>query len=135
MFLEDLARQTRNPVQFALLLALAVAIVFETKIPVAYSELADSALGRLALLVVFFVLESAYHWTLGILLVIFALLLVTPTWARIEGFVGGRQRKVKEKFDDIAIVERPERWFVERVLKENPAIIKEREVNTYPVQD
>lgn len=142
MLIEDLAKQARNPAQLAILLALIVGIAFESKIPVPYSEFADSSLGRLGLLAVFFALEYAYHWTIGILWVIFALLLVTPTASRLEGFVGGGGAKrkrdrihVKEAFDGVSVIERPERWFVERVLKENPAVIKEREVNTYPVQD
>ena len=121
--LNDIINASKNPLQTIILLLLISAIVFESKIPSKWCEWADTVYGKAIVVAVFLFLEHSYHWSLGILWILFALLLVSPEALRIEGF------------NDYALVDGKKRWFVEKVLKENPVAIKEREINTYPVQD
>lgn len=114
----------RNPLQLVLLLVLISGIVFEGNVPKDISEFADTFIGKIVIFGTFLFLEESYHWTLGILWILFALLLIAPTSVRT----------VQEGFNDISLIE-GKKWFVERILKENPVAIKDREVNTYPIQD
>ena len=122
--LGDILRAARNPIQIAILLLVITGIVFESKIPSSWSEWSDTVIGKFVIVIIFIGLEYSYHWTLGILWLLFALLMISPQAVRVEGF------------SDVSVVDKSKGiWFVEKLLKENPVAIKEREVNTYPVQE
>jgi hypothetical protein len=63
----------------------------------------------------------------------FALLMM---WSSSQVAGGADAAKPAEGFDsdNLTVVTRPKKWFVERVLKEEPVAILERDVETYPVQ-
>jgi len=122
--LNELIESARNPLQTTLLLFLVSGIVFESKIPTEWCEWADTIYGKTIIIAVFLFLEYNYNWTLGILWLLFALLLVSPQAVRMEGFN-----------DYTYVNDKKKKWFVEEVLSENPVAIKEREINTYPVQN
>jgi len=134
--LDEIIKAARNPIQIALLLILLTGIVFESKIPVSWSEWADTTFGKLIIVVVFLFLECFYHWTLGFLWILFALLMISPQMKRVlkEGF--SMQKKTVENFNNMSLIDKSKgKWFVEKLLKENPVAINDREVRTYPVQD
>ena len=137
--LDEIIKAARNPVQIALLLILLTGIVFESKVSAVWSEWADTIVGKLVIVGVFLGLEYSYHWTLGFLWLLFALLIISPQMTRVmkEGFaMQASLGKTIEHFNDTSFIDKKKgKWFVEKLLKENPVAIKERGVNTYPVQD
>ena len=103
-------------------------IVFKEQIPASYYRQADTFLGRLFIVVSVYGITMYYSWILGILAAIaYALLLGLPQSIQ-EGFGSGGETSLQ-------VVPSTKKWFVEKVLKENPVAIEEEKVVTSAVQD
>lgn len=127
VYLSDLASKFAQPIHFYVLVALSLAIVFVKKIPLTIRSQAGTLLGRLFLFGATLAIGEYYSWTNGLLMAIFALLLLSMSpRAQREGF---------HSLGSMKLITNSNKWFVERVLKENPIAIEEEYVNTQAVQD
>lgn len=125
IYMADLASKFSQPINFYVLVALTLAIVFVKKIPLAVRSQAGTFLGRLFLFAAAIAIADSYSWTNGLLMAILALLLLSMS-PRTEGF---------QNFGNLKLITDDKKWFVERVLKENPVAIGDETVKTQAVQD
>jgi hypothetical protein len=120
-----------SPIKLVYGLVIILVIVYSTVIPTEYRIFADSLLGRVLGLGAIYGIIQTLGWVYGLLTALAFLLVLNgaPRYGTndIEGFDGGGS--VSEK----KIIGR--RWFVERVLGENPKKIATDQVSTFPVQD
>ena len=116
------------PVQTFVLLALFLGIVFYKKIHPSLIVFTDTLLGRVVILATLYTVTQHYGWSIGILLALFFALLIA---------MGSHRRlPITEGFNsDMKFVQKGHKWFVERVLGENPLLIEEENIYTQPVQD
>jgi hypothetical protein len=101
-------------------------IAFSSEIPKNYRTFADSILGRILGIVVIYGVLETMGWVYALLTAMaFLLLLTTAPRVSLEGFDGGgtvTEKKATGK-----------RWFVEKVLGENPAKIATDKVITQSI--
>ncbi len=106
---------------------MVVLIVYSTLIPSEYRSFADSMLGRVFGIAVVYGVVEGMGWIYGLLTALAFLLLINGAPATSEGFDGGGSVSEKKRIGN--------RWFVERVLGENPYKIATDRVNTSAIQD
>lgn len=119
-----------SPVKLIYGVILVIAIVYSPVIPTEYRIFADSTLGRvLGIALVYGVIE-AMGWVYGILTALAFLLVINGApsnfYTETEGFDGGGT--VTEK----RIIGK--KWFVEKVLGENPKKIATDKVTTTAIE-
>lgn len=126
--MSDVWSKYSPPVQTFVLLVLFLGIVFYTKLHGSLLAFSDTLIGRgIALGAVYFVTQQ-YGWTMGILVALLAALVISTG--------SHRRLPINEGFNsDMKIVEKGPKWFVEKVLGENPLLIEEENIYTQPVQD
>jgi hypothetical protein len=119
-----------SPAKLLYGLFLILIIVYSPLIATEHRLFADSMLGRVfGIAIVYGVIESL-GWVYGLLTALAFLLILQSaprTSGGMEGFDGGGTVSEKK-------VDRDTKWFVERVLGENPRKIANDQVSTYPVQ-
>ena len=129
---DDLYHKYEQPVMLLVGIAMVLVIVFLEKVPIAIRKQADSFLGR-ALLIVFTVIVTIlYGWPMGILAGLMSALLIGA------GGIHPITRAVTEGFSsemNVRIVPDKHKWFVEKVLGENPLLIEDDTITTSAVQD
>ena len=126
--LTDLAKKFEAPIKIYVLVGLILAITFVKQIPIAIRSQAGSILGRLFLFSATLAMAEYYSWTNGLLMAVLSLLLLSmaPRPSR-EGF--------QSMPANLRLITDNKKWFVERILKENPVAIEEEKVKTSAVQD
>jgi energy-coupling factor transporter transmembrane protein EcfT len=129
---DDLYHKYEQPVMLLVGIAMVLVIVFLEKVPIEIRKQADSFLGR-ALLIVFTVIVTIlYGWPMGILAGLMSALLIGA------GGIHPITRAVTEGFSsemNVRIVPDKHKWFVEKVLGENPLLIEDDTITTSAVQD
>jgi hypothetical protein len=120
----DMLKRHESPLTLYTLIALILCIVYVKKIPLRIRRLADTFLGRLVLFVSTILIAKCTAWSNGLLVAVFALLLLSMSPRTTEGFQSSK-KKVTDK----------NLWWVEQVLKENPTEIDEDQVKTSAIQD
>ena len=121
----ELVQKYGSPFEILLFALIIFGIVFVGKLPPNVAKLADTTLGRLVLVGATFLAVQKYGWAIGFVFALFAGLLI-----------GAGHSKAKEGFNsDIRVVPNEHKWFIERVLGENPTLIEEENVSTQAVQD
>lgn len=124
----DLLSKYSPPISILLLLTVFMGVVFLPKLPEMLMDHSDTVYGRAIHLALVYHITNTFGWSFGILVALFSALLI--------GAGSKRRLPVKEGFNsDITIVEQNKKWFVEKVLGENPFLIEEENVLTLPVQD
>ncbi len=129
---DDLYHKYEQPVVILIGLFMVIVIVFLEKIPMDIRKQADSFLGRALLLTFTVVVVALYGWPLGILAGLMSALLIGA------GGVHPIQKEIKEGFSsemNVRLVPGKHKWFVEKVLGENPLLIEDDTVSTSAVQD
>ena len=124
----DLLTKVSFQIHLALFMVLILGIVFVEQIPLGIRQALSSSIGRIFLFGGVLFITEMYSWTMGLLVALFALLLITKSSRNIkEGFVS----------DDFSVqlVEGKKKWWVEQVLNENPIGIVDDRVHTIAVQD
>jgi hypothetical protein len=128
--MSDIFQKYSEPAVFLTGILLVLSIVFGTEIPKPIRLQADSTIGRLFLLGLVAAITKTLGWPLGILAALSAVLLVG---------VGGVHSKVVENFEPdpmaVRVIPTKHKWFVEKVLGENPLVIEDQTVETAAVQD
>jgi hypothetical protein len=128
-YVMDLAKKFSNPIHVYVLVALIVAITFVKEIPIKIRSQAGTLLGRLFLFCLTVAIGELYSWTNGLLMAVLALLLLSLSPRNsVEGFQPMSPTSFK-------LIEDNKKWFVERVLKENPVAIEEDRVKTQAIQE
>jgi hypothetical protein len=113
----------RLQIEIILYVVLVLAIVFENKIPSDYKYFGQSTLFRVFAFGLVLATTQYISFSHGLLLALFVALYISFT----PGF--------KEAFEDLRIVARKQqKWYDEKVLKENPFLMENEKVNTQPVQ-
>lgn len=129
---DDLYHKYEQPVMLLVGVFMVVVIVFLEKIPVDIRKQADSFLGRALLLLFTVTVVVMYGWPMGILAGLMSALLIGA------GGIHPIQNQVSEGFSsemNVRLVPGKHKWFVERVLGENPLLIEDDTVSTSAVQD
>ncbi|NBO60615.1 MAG: hypothetical protein EBU82_06555 [Flavobacteriia bacterium] len=129
---DDLYHKYEQPVVILLGLLMVIGIVFLEKIPIEVRKQADSFLGRALLLTFTVTVVALYGWPLGILAGLLSALLIGA------GGIHPIQKQIKEGFSsevNVRLVPGKHKWFVERVMGENPLLIEDDTVSTSAVQD
>jgi hypothetical protein len=129
---DDLYHKYEQPVMILIGLFMVIVIVFLEKIPLEIRKQADSFLGRALLLTFTVSIVVLYGWPLGILAGLMSALLIGA------GGVHPVQKQIKEGFSsemNVRLVPGKHKWFVEKVLGENPLLIEDDTVSTSAVQD
>ena len=106
---------------------MVVFIVYSTLIPSEYRSFADSMLGRVFGVAMVYGVVEGMGWIYGLLTALAFLLLINGAPVTSEGFDGGGSVSEKKRIGN--------RWFVERVLGENPYKIATDRVSTNAIQD
>jgi hypothetical protein len=123
--LMELLEKYGSPFEILLFAIIIFGIVFVSKLLPKVAKFADTTLGRLILVGSTFLVVQKYGWAIGFVFALFAGLLI-----------GAGHSKVAEGFNaDIRVVPNEHKWFIERVLGENPTLIEEENVSTQAIQD
>lgn len=113
----------RFQIEVILYAVLVLGVVFENKIPSAYKYFGQSSLFRVIAVGLVLATTQYISFSHGLLLALFIALYISFT----PGF--------KEAFEDLKIVARKQqKWYDEKVLKENPFLMENEKVNTQAVQ-
>lgn len=129
---DDLYHKYEQPVMLLLGILMVVVIVFLEKVPLEIRKQADSLLGRSLLLLFTVTTTVLYGWPMGILAGLMSALLIGA------GGVHPIIRPVTEGFSsemNVRIVPGKHKWFIEKVMGENPLLIEDDTVTTSAVQD
>lgn len=127
-FVQKMMDQMDSPFRILYGAIMTLVIVYSSLLPESMVSFVDSPIGRMLCLGFVYVITTRVSWVYGLLTVL-AVLVVLRSSAQSyqEGFYGGS-----------AVTEKPrigKRWFVEKVLGENPQVIATEKVVTHPVQD
>jgi len=127
-YVVDILKKYGTAIDLYVMTVLVIGIVFVKEIPLEVRGLAGSALGRLALFLGTVILADKYSWITGLLMAILSLLLLSlgPRTVQ-EGF--------QAPYSRMKLITDKEKWWVERVFKENPIAIQEDGVETKAIQD
>jgi len=120
----DILKKYAQPITVYVGVLLVIGITYVGKIPDSISYRANTFLGRLILFILTIFIADTYSWLYALLMAIFVVLLIAVS-----------PRTKKEGFQAVKLVSNKERWWVERVMNENPAGVEEEEVRTSAVQD
>ncbi len=129
---DDLYHKYEQPIMLLLGILMVITIVFLEKIPVEIRKQADSLLGRALLLLFTITMTVLYGWPMGILAGLMSALLIGA------GGIHPITRPVTEGFSsemNVRIVPGKHKWFIEKVMGENPLLIEDDTVTTSAVQD
>ena len=125
--LHQLLATMDSPAKLLYGFVMVVLIVYSNLIPSEYRSFADSMLGRVFGIAVVYGVIEGMGWIYGLLTALAFLLLINGAPSTSEGFDGGGSVSEKKRIGN--------RWFVERVLGENPYKIATDRVNTSAIQD
>ena len=129
---DDLYHKYEQPVMLLVGIFMIITIVFLEKIPIEIRKQADSLLGRALLLPFTVTVTVLYGWPMGIIAGLMSALLIGA------GGIHPITRPVTEGFSsemNVRIVPGKHKWFVEKVMGENPLLIEDDTVTTSAVQD
>ena len=119
-----------------LLLALVLVSVYSSRVPYGVLKRMRSLPYQLLGLVAVITITACYGWIHGILAVLaYALVVSRALRAGAEGMTDLVVPVFLTDSDGTSIVTDKHRWFSEKVLGENPFLVREKEVKTSAVQD
>ena len=126
--IDDLFHKYEPPIMILTGLLMIIVIVFLEKVPLEIRKQADTTLGRALLLTFTTVVVLLFGWSLGIIAGLMSVLLIGA----------GSVEPLKEGFSsemNVRLIPSQHKWFVEKVLGENPLLIEDQTVDTSAVQD
>jgi hypothetical protein len=139
MSLDSWIYNTRSVLQFPLtiltIIALLIGGTFTETAPRKSLEFLDSTVGKIVFFIIPLVLGYLFSWSTGLLAAVVSLILFTRL-QKIdldEGFMDS----VDSDTSDVTtkIILSPHRWFVEKILGENPMSISSDRIRTTMIQD
>ena len=135
---DDLYHKYEQPVVILVGLLMVVIIVFIDKVPIEVRKQADSFLGRALLLTFTIVVTLMYGWPMGMLSALMSAILIGAGGVHPIKKQVIDAKNVKEGFSSemqVRLVPGKHKWFVEKVLGENPLLIEDQTIDTSAVQD
>ncbi len=129
---DDLYHKYEQPITILIGLLMVIVIVFLDKIPKEIRKQADTMLGRALLLTFTVIVTMLYGWPMGILAGLMTALIIGA------GGVHPVKKQLEEGFSsevNVRLIPGKHKWFVEKVLGENPLLIEDDTVTTSAVQD
>lgn len=136
VYVGDLFSKYETPVGVLVGLFMTLVIVFVGKIPVSIRKQADSLPGRALLLTFTVLVATLFGWAFGMVAALMSAILIGA-----GGVSPNSPRSVNEITEgfspdlNVRLVPTKHKWFVEKVLGENPLLIEEETINTSAVQD
>jgi hypothetical protein len=128
VLMTDMIKKHWTPIEIYILVALTLGIVYVKEIPLKIRRYAETFFGRIILFIGTIAVAHFSSWSNGLLVAIFTLLLLSMSPRTSEGFQSDMKNKIK-------MVDDNQKWWVERVFKENPIAIEDDEVKTSAIQD
>ena len=132
----SLAPLLESPLKLVYGVVLALIIVYSTLVPDTIRVFADTLLGRIIGILWIYLSVEGLGWLFGLFtgLAFLMIIYLSPhsPFSSMEGF------SVEGFHDTSGVVEKERigrRWFVEKVLGEDPVAISTEKVTTLPVQD
>lgn len=129
---DDLYHKYEQPVVILVGLFMILVIVFLERVPIEIRKQADSFLGRVLLLTFTVTVTVMFGWPMGILAALMSALLIGA------GGIHPIVKPIQEGFSsemNVRIVPGKHKWFIEKVMGENPLLIEDDVVSTSAVQD
>jgi hypothetical protein len=126
--IDDLFHKYEPPIMILTGLLMVIVIVFLEKIPLEVRKQADTTLGRALLLTFTAITTMLFGWPLGIVAALMSVLLIGA--GSIEPVMEGFSSEM-----NVRLIPSQHKWFVEKVLGENPLLIEDQTVDTSAVQD
>ena len=126
----SLAPLLDSPLRLSYAVFLALLLVYSAALPAEIRHFADTLLGRVFAVLWIYLTVEGLGWLFGLFtgMTFLMVIYLSPHTGSVEGFSGSGGGMVeKERVG--------RRWFVERVLGENPVAIATEKVMTLPVQD
>lgn len=140
----DIVRKYIQPLELYFGVVLALGIVYVGEIPPPIQYFANTLLGRATLFALTIVVADMYSWIYALLMALFTVLLiaVAPRTLR-EAFQSGGSASPGPAVavpstgtdTEVKLVTQKHKWFVERLLGEDPVGIEEERVRTSSIQD
>jgi hypothetical protein len=130
----DIVKKYAQPLEFYFGVVIVLGIIYVGQIPDRITFQANTLLGRLFLFAFTVLVADMYSWVYALLMAVFTVLVISVSPRTVsEAF----QMMSKEGMSDmdVKLVTQKKRWWVERVLRENPLGIEEEKVTTSPIQD
>ena len=129
-----IGQETKSMVCYFILLFLVLLIVYIPRVPDVWLERMRNPLWQFFSIVILFGITGLYGWIHGVLgALAFALLLSRAHMTHTKN------QKNPEYFDDYIVDtnlgKKANRWFSEKVMGENPYLIRENSITTNAVQD
>ncbi len=136
------SKQSSNLFYTIFMIVLVLYASYAEKVPMEWRWQLSTPIGRALLLLLLYIVMAVGGWIPGLLFAIAIALtwsnrpLAKPTGVPEEGFEDKEEEK-KEGFQDNVKKTKVQghRWFVERVLHENPRRIVQDRISTFAVQD
>jgi Na+/proline symporter len=137
MFRPSLSEEAETMIGYFLTIALVLLSVYVSRIPPRIlKNFKTSSLWQVGGFLVVILLTHVYGWIVGILAGLAYALILSRSFRYInEGMVDFVPTEVILNTSDTVIVPENHRWWSEKVLGENPFLIREKEVKTSAVQD
>ena len=129
---DDLYHKYEAPVMLLVGVFMVLVVVFIEKVPLEARKQADTLLGRLFLILFTVLVVTLYAWPLGIVAGLMSVLLIGA------GGIHPIYKAISEGFSsemNIRLIPDKHKWFIEKVMKENPLLIEDQTVETSAVQD
>ena len=135
----DIVRKYTKPLEFYFGVLLVLGIVYVGQIPPAVQYFANTILGRVGLFILTIIVADMYSWIYALLMALFTVLLiaVAPRTLR-EAFQGSTSPAAGQSLPsdtDVKLVTQKQKWWVERLLGEDPIGIEQEKVRTSSIQD
>jgi hypothetical protein len=128
-YIFDILSKHSTTINVYVMSILVLTIVFVKEFPLEIRAYAGTIPGNVVLFFATLIIADKYSWVSGLLMALLSLLLLSLGPRTVaEGFQSPYTNNMK-------IVTDKEKWWVEKVFKENPLAIQEDIVNTKQIQD
>ena len=125
----DILKKHSTTIDIYVMSLLTIGIVFVKEIPIEVRSMAGTILGKTGIFFATIFIAQHYSWISGLLMAILSVLVLSlGPRTTAEGFQAPYSTNMK-------IVTDKEKWWVEKVFKENPIGIQEDNVITKAIQD
>ncbi len=135
----DILHKYTKPLEFYFGVLLVLGIIYVGQIPPAIQYFANTILGRAGLFILTIIVADMYSWVYALLMALFTVLLIAVAPRTLkEAFQGANSPAAGQSLPpdtELKLVTQKQKWWVERLLGEDPVGIEEEKVRTSSIQD
>lgn len=135
----DIVQKYTKPLEFYFGVLLVLGIVYVGQIPPAIQYFANTMIGRASIFILTIVVADMYSWIYALLMALFTVLLIAVAPRTLkEAFQGASSAAAGQGIPPdtkMNLVTQKQKWWVERLLGEEPVGIEEEKVRTRAIQD